>query len=71
MLVPLSLLTADPQTILLHSVDWMWRGKNVWAFCHTVARDRGKAGTLVHAVVARASAHVILLSARSGDLRMQ
>lgn len=43
----------------------------MWAFCHTVARDRGKAGTLVHAVVARASAHVILPSARSGDLRMQ
>lgn len=73
MLVPLSLLTADSQTISFSilTVDWMWRGKNMWASCHTVARERGKAEMLFHAVVARVSAHVILLSAINGGLRMQ
>lgn len=75
MLVPLSLLTADPQTTLLHSVFSQWTGcgeeKNMWASCHTVAREHGEAGTLFCAVVARGSAHVTLLSAISGGLRMQ
>lgn len=73
MLVPLSLLTADPQTTLLHSVFSQWTGcgeeKNLWASCHAVGREHGKAGTLFHAV-ARASAHANLLSAISGGLRM-
>lgn len=70
MLVPLSLLTADPQTFTSFStlpVGWMWREKK----CVGLLSHSGKAGTLFHALVAKASAHVNLLSAISGDPRMQ